>query len=188
MVCLAGEGVQVLFNVAQLLQEPIGAERVYEIDGSVDGVAEDAPPLDARGTVRLVRTNRGLLAYADLDAVARDACSRCLRPVETPVHVAFEEEFLPSVDVLTGQLLPRAEEEDDLFRIDDHHHLDLTEAVRQALVMHQPMRPLCRPDCAGLCSRCGADLNQGPCDCPEEPVDDRWAALRGLMVRDDGDG
>lgn len=175
----------VLFNVAQLLQEPIGAERVYELAGQqVAGVAEEVPPSDLSGTVRLVRTNRGLLAYADLDAVARDVCSRCLGPAETPMHVTVEEEFLPSVDVHTGQPLPRAAVDDDAFLIDEHHHLDLTEAVRQTLVMEQPMRPLCREDCAGLCEHCGADLNLGNCNCPEESVDSRWAALRGLAAHE----
>ncbi|MGD9892344.1 MAG: DUF177 domain-containing protein [Dehalococcoidia bacterium] len=175
-----------LFNVAQLLQEPIGAERTYAIDASIPGTERDAPASDALGTVRLMRTNRGLLAYAELDAVARDACSRCLQPVEMPIHLSLREEYLPTVDVHTGQPLPPLDEGEDaeVFRIDEHHHLDLTEAVRQALVTQQPMRPLCRPDCAGLCAHCGADLNEGPCGCPEEPVDDRWSILRGLTVSD----
>ncbi|MGH2599701.1 MAG: YceD family protein [Dehalococcoidia bacterium] len=173
-----------LFNVAQLLQEPVGAERVYDVSASIPGVADDAPPTDVAGGVRLVRTNRGLLAYAALDAIARDICGRCLQPTETPLHVTLEEEFLPTVDVNTGQAVPHAEEDAEAFRIDEHHHLDLTEAVRQALVMQQPMQPLCRPDCKGLCARCGADLNAGPCGCPKEPVDERWAALRGLHVNE----
>jgi uncharacterized protein len=126
------------------------------------------------------------LVYADLDALTQDTCSRCLRPVETPVHLSIEEEYLPTVDVTTGQPLPRRDEDaEEFFEIDAHHHVDLTEAVRQTLVMNEPMRPLCRPDCAGLCNQCGADLNEGPCDCPEQPADDRWAALRALRLNDE---
>lgn len=174
-----------LFNVAQLLQEPIGAERVYPVDAAVPG-AGDVSGTDVRGTVRLTRTNRGLLAYAELDAVARDTCGRCLRPTEQPLHLSLREEFLPTVDVHTGQPLPPLDEgeDSDVFRIDEHHHLDLGEAVRQSLVTQQPMQALCRPDCAGLCATCGADLNLGRCACPEEAVDDRWSALRGLRVSD----
>lgn len=175
-----------LFNVAQLLQEQIGAERMYAVDASIPGAESDTPETDVRGSVRLTRTNRGLLAYAELDAVARDACGRCLRPTETPLHVSLREEYLPTVDVHTGQPLPPLDEGEDAeaFRIDEHHHLDLTEAVRQALVTLLPMRPLCRADCAGLCPRCGADLNEGPCRCPAEPVDDRWSVLRGLAINE----
>jgi uncharacterized protein len=185
LVRLAGEGFPVLFNASQLLQEPIGSERAYHIDETVAGAGDDGAPVDVRGHVRLMRTNRGLLAYGELDARARGACSRCLRPVETPVHLTIEEEFLPTVDVATGQPLPRQDDDAGAyFEIDAHHHVDLTEAVRQTLVMNEPMRPLCRPDCAGLCTRCGADLNEGRCACPEEPADDRWAALRGLKLTD----
>jgi uncharacterized protein len=174
----------VLFNVAQLLQEPIGAERSAAIAGSIPGVTADTPATDVTGSVRLVRTNRGLLAYADVHAMVRETCSRCLQPAELPLHVELAEEFLPTVDVHTGQPMPPPDaEEDAFFRIDEHHHLDLTEAIRQALVMEQPMRPLCRPECAGLCPRCGADRNAGPCGCADEPADDRWAVLRGLNVK-----
>jgi uncharacterized protein len=176
----------VLFNVSQLLQEPIGAQRVYAVRETIEGSGEDAGPVDIEGSVRLVRTNRGLLAYADLDTLARGACSRCLRPVETPVHLTLEEEYLPTVDIATGQPLPKRDtDDDDRFEIDEHHHVDLTEAVRQALVVSEPMRPLCRPDCAGLCTQCGADLNEGRCACLEQPADDRWAALRALRLNDE---
>lgn len=185
-MCVAAEGLPVLFNVSQLLQEPIGAERTYDVDETVAGVDEDGASLEVRGWVRLLRTNRGLLASGELDALTRGACGRCLRPVETPVHVTIEEEYLPTVDVTTGQPLPRQGDKDGaFFEIDAHHHVDLTEAVRQALVVNEPMRPLCRPDCAGLCNQCGADLNEGPCACPAEPADDRWAALRGLKLQDE---
>jgi uncharacterized protein len=176
----------VFFNVAQLLREPIGAERTYEIDADVPDVVEDAAPSHVKGTVRLVRTHRGLLAYASLDGVLRDVCSRCLGPVEMPVHLTVEEEFLPSVDVNSGAPLPVEDADADAFRIDDHHHLDLTEAVRQALVTEQPMQPLCRPDCAGLCPTCGVDLNQSTCQCPRDETDPRWAVLSQLATRQNG--
>jgi uncharacterized protein len=172
----------VLFNVSQLLQESPGAERSYTIREAIPGVDEDAPPADVAGRVRLQRTNRGVFAHAEIDALVRDACGRCLGPAETPVHLTIEEEFLPTLDVHTGQPVARPAGDDAAFSIDEHHHLDLTEAVRQALVVEEPMQPLCRPDCAGLCGRCGADLNQGPCACPAEIPDDRWAALRGLTI------
>lgn len=184
IVTVDGTAIHVLFNVAQLLQEQIGAERVYQVDASIPGAESDTQETDVRGMVRLTRTNRGLLAYAELDAVVRDTCGRCLRPTEQPLHVSLREEYLPTVDVHTGQPLPPLDEGEDAetFRVDEHHHLDLSEAVRQALVTQQPMRPLCRADCAGLCPSCGADLNESACACPEEPVDDRWSILRGLQV------
>jgi uncharacterized protein len=55
--------------------------------------------------------------------------------------------------------------------------LDLAPLARDAVLLGLPMALLCREDCQGLCDRCGADLNDGPCPCPEAPVDDRWAVL-----------
>jgi uncharacterized protein len=171
---------RVLFNVSQLLREQIGAERVYPLDGPIPAVTEDGPASHVEGTARLVRTHRGLLAYAQLNALARDTCSRCLGTAEIPLQVSVEEEFLPTVDVLTGAPLPRPED-DSVFLVDEHHHLDLTEAIRQALVIAQPMQPLCRPECAGLCERCGTDRNTGPCACPPDAPDARWSALGALL-------
>lgn len=58
--------------------------------------------------------------------------------------------------------------------------LDLAPAVRETVLLDAPSSPLCRPDCAGLCPRCGADLNQGPCGCADDLVDERWQALDAL--------
>jgi uncharacterized protein len=170
----------VLFNVAQLLREPIGAERVSAVDADV-AVADDMPPAHVTGRARIVRTHRGLLVYVDAEGAVRDICGRCLGPAEAPVHVHVEEEYLPTVDIITGMPLPRPTD-DATFLIDEHHHVDLTEAVRQALVLAQPMQMLCRPDCAGLCPQCGADLNEGRCVCPPAVIDPRWSALGRLAV------
>jgi len=48
-------------------------------------------------------------------------------------------------------------------------HVDLAPMLREHIILAAPMQPLCRIDCAGLCARCGADLNEGPCSCPPEP-------------------
>lgn len=178
-----GEDRIVLFNVAQLIQEPTGSERHYQIADTMRDVSDEGETT-VSGAVRLVRTNRGILAYASVDAVVPDLCSRCLGPAEVAIHTDLAEEFIPAVDVHTGQPIaaPEDDADGDTFRIDEHHHLDLTEALRQVLVAEEPMRALCRPDCAGLCATCGSDLNLGRCACPREGTDDRWAALRSLQL------
>lgn len=173
------------FNVAQLLREPTGAERTYPVDVDLP-VAEDAPPSHLEGLVRLVRTHRGLLAYGNLTGELRDTCSRCLGVAVEPVTLRFEDEFLPTVDINTGAQLPRDPADAEAFEIDEHHHLDLTEAVRQALVVEQSMQPLCREDCAGLCAQCGVNLNEGRCACSTETVDARWSALERLRASENG--
>jgi uncharacterized protein len=171
----------VFFNVSQLLREDTGATRIYDIDEPVTLPLEGEPNARVSGQVRLTRTDRGLLAQGRLRAVTQETCSRCLGPAVVPLDLTVEEEYYPTVDPFTSARAPEPEEPTP-FRIDELHHLDLTEAVRQAAVLEEPMAPLCRPDCRGLCAQCGADLNAEPSNhtCEAAPADDRWAALRGF--------
>lgn len=177
--CTPRRGSQVLFNVSQLLREPIGSERTYTLDAEITIPDADVPPTRVHGRVRLVRTNHGLIAYTDVEATIDDVCSRCLAPVQIPLRLHGEDEFFPSVDPVTGAPLP---DPDDpfAFRIDAHHHLDLTDVVVQLLVLERPMQPRCRETCAGLCADCGANLNDEPEHRPHEATDARWAILERI--------
>jgi uncharacterized protein len=97
-------------------------------------------------------------------------CRRCLSAVRVDVddrvRLLFTEDE-DNNDPAAVILPPRAAE------------IDLADAVREALILAMPEYPLCREDCRGLCPRCGADLNQGPCTCPP-PTDPRWGALETL--------
>ena len=95
------------------------------------------------------------------------------------MHVSFAERFYPTLDVVTGVALPPIEE-DEVFPINEHHEVDLTEAIRQNVLLALPMVTLCNPDCAGLCSQCGHDLNLGPCQCEPE-TDARLSVLKTLL-------
>jgi uncharacterized protein len=171
-----------IFNVAQLLKSPVGTSLTEDIDEEHVVLDEDIKlvgPLT--GHVRMRRINQGLLVDGWVDVTLELSCTRCLKDFEQPMHVTFAERFYPTVDVVTGiPLSPSDEEEDDAFPIDEHHQLDLTEAVRQAVLLAIPMATLCKEDCAGLCSQCGKDLNLGPCNCEPE-VDTRMSVLKTLL-------
>ena len=166
-------------NVSQLLQEPIGALREYEVSESVDiiGDGEGSP---VEGDCRLLRTQRSILATCSLNTNVKLTCSRYLNQFSHHLKLNFEEEYLPTVDVATGLPLPRPEDS-SAFTIDEHHILNLTEAVRQYSLLTIPMKPLCTRDCAGICQNCGKNLNQGSCDCPKQYADPRWADLTKLL-------
>jgi uncharacterized protein len=174
-----------LWNVAGLLGEPPGSERDYAIQDTSIDLGEDlrlAEPIDGR--VRLSRTNRGILARADLRATLALECSRCLREIAVPVVVEVQEEYLPSIDLATGHPLP-VEEEPDVLRLSDHHELDLETPVREAIQLAEPIAPLCRPDCPGLCIVCGGRLDEGAHDHPDDDIDPRLEALRGFTPEGD---
>ena len=168
------------YNVAQLLKEPVGSTRQYRLDQTLHPADRDSY-ISAQGQLSLMRTDRGIWLNAQLDAMVWSACSRCLSRYPCPVGIVMAEEFFPTVDVGTGQSLQVPEWNEGSFTIDRQHVLDLTEAVRQHIITNQPMKPLCLPDCLGLCSTCGANRNQHPCSCEGESTDPRWAPLNQLL-------
>jgi uncharacterized protein len=165
-------------NVSQLLQEPIGSTRDYEINEAADIIGE-GKRYQIKGQCRLLRTQRSILVKCGLTTEVELSCGRCLARFRQPLKVNFEEEYLPTVDVRSGVMLP-SPEEPNAFTIDEHHILDLTEGIRQYALMAIPMKPLCKKDCAGLCQKCGQNLNQGRCGCPAEEIDPRWSKLAEL--------
>src|SRR6266545_6814921 len=156
-------------NVSGLLKETAGAARDYPIDATpgeltellaTENGARGVEPLT--GQVRLMRTQQSVFARGRLATRLSVECSRCLDTAEVPVRFDLEAEFFPEVDVVTGRGLPKPD--DDLaFTINQNHELNLSEAVRQHLILELPMHVVCRDTCAGLCPRCGANLNRGPC-------------------------
>jgi len=165
----------VQINVSQLLQEPVGSTREYEINAA-DEIIDDGKVDNVQGKCNLMRTQRSILVKCALDAGIELMCSRCLNKFHHPLKIKFEEEYLPTVDIHSGAPLP-APEESSAFTIDERHNIDLKEAVRQYALLAVPMKALCDEDCAGLCQKCGQNLNEGKCDCPAEDIDPRWAKL-----------
>lgn len=170
------------FNVAQLMKAQVSTcleSDIHEVDVQLDSDIKVIGPID--GHVRMRRTNQGILADGWVDMIVELVCDRCLKEFQQPTHVAFEELFFPTLDMNTGLPIPAPIDEEDAFPIDDHHILDLTEAVRQGLLLQQPMIILCREDCPGLCPQCGHDLSLGPCDCQPEVVDNPFSILEKLL-------
>lgn len=167
-------------SVSQLLKEPIGSIRNYEVGGTVD-ITGNGVGSEVQGEVRLTRVNRGILVKGTLYTEVEIACSRCLSLFSCPLTLDIEEEYFPITDVCSGTPLSLPDEPGS-FTIDEHHFIDLTEAIRQYSLLAIPMKPRCREDCAGLCPSCGHNLNQGGCDCPPWEADPRWSKLKKLVL------
>jgi len=166
-------------NVSQQLKSSIGSIRNYEVSEVVSIAGGDSM---VEGKVTLVRTDRGILTRAILHTEVEVNCSRCLSLFDYPLTLNIEEEYFPITDVVSGTSLSLPEEP-GCFTIDEHHVLDLTEAVRQYALLAIPMKPLCGEDCAGLCPTCGHNLNQGPCDCLPQQADPRRSKLNKLALQ-----
>jgi uncharacterized protein len=172
----------VRFNVAQLLKSAAGASREYDLEEDITGIDKDldvVKPL--QGKVKFLRTGNGILVTGRLQTEVSLPCRRCLAPVAVPVTFDLEEQFHPSIDLISGQAVPAADDEEEATRTDARHILDLTEVVRQNLLLTVPMSALCSSQCRGLCPECGENLNEGSCRCQREEGDPRLAALRDLL-------
>lgn len=111
-------------------------------------------------------------------------CSRCLRPID--------REMKGEIDMLVE--IGGSEESSGETRLEAsdlgllqvaQDELDTEPILIDELQLNIPMKPLCQPDCKGLCGECGADLNRGDCSCDKAPIDPRWEALAALKSRSD---
>lgn len=174
------------YPLAGLLAEPAGSERRYDIAGATiplpDGLRLVEP---IEGTLRVSRTNRGVLVDARLSTAIAGTCSRCLRDIEVPMSVDIREEALPSVDLATGHAVDTSSEP-DVARLTDHHELDLAALAADAISLEEPIVALCEEACPGLCVECGQRLGPDHVEHETDDIDPRMAALRAFKV-DAGD-
>lgn len=172
------------FNVAQLLKESTGAVRNYEVNTDLEGDFDDEDlkiVVPLTGQVRLLRTGPNILATGELQTSIEKSCGRCLTSFTAPVAIELEEEFFPTLDIITGAVITQPPEIEEANLINEQHILDLSEVVRQELLVASSSQLYCRPDCKGLCPTCGQDLNVGSCNCHDEDVDPRWTGLQTLL-------
>ncbi len=164
-------------NVGELLADR-HAVRVLPFSEHMASPADDVT-LEApvEGELVLSSTGRTVCLTGQVRAVAGLTCGACLARFEQPLDIPVSEEFRRP----GGGLAPAQEElqsEDFLMLVEPGDIIDVTEVVRQNLILALPIAPRCREDCRGLCPRCGADLNRGPCACEGREIDPRLQPLR----------
>ncbi len=172
------------YNVAQLLKEPMGSTRSYVVTEAFAGWGSVADRIE--GLLTVLKTHQGVLVRLNLDVWFSSLCSRCNGEFPRSSQLFIEEEFFPTTDPQTGHRLSHPDDPDAL-QIDDHNILDVSEVVRQTVIADQPMKPLCHPDCRGLCQICGTNLNANECRCGDTQIDPRWGALAALLPIESGE-
>jgi len=139
------EPLRALINVAQLLKEPVGSSQSHDISGTIGEEVEAF----VEGKAKVIRISRGVLVQCKLNVEVKLICSRCLNTFLCPISFTAEEEFLPISD-LPGDLALSSPEQSEGFTINNKNILDLSELIRQYVLLNLPMKPLCRPDCPGI--------------------------------------
>lgn len=149
----------------------IDVSRLDRDGEEVEGVLDDAvldlhdeylrPFAGIRYRLSVQLAGRELLARGELEQDFEAVCSRCGADFDFTVTVP---DFLAS------------------FETDEKTEIvDLTDELRQSIILALPTYPVCRADCRGVCSTCGKNLNEGPCACVHEERDGRWGALDALL-------
>jgi uncharacterized protein len=160
-------------DVRDLVGRP-GTSKVEQLSGTVDELSTELASLPAdapiTGELVLESLDEGILAIGVLEGSMSLRCARCLKEFERGFSVELSELFVP---------FPH--EDSDEYPLDPEGFLDPDQMVRDAVGVELPYAPVCRPDCRGLCSRCGGDLNLGECTCTEPETDPRWDALDALL-------
>ena len=125
--------------------------------------ADNGCTVDCKVSGKAESYSGSIKIYGHADAVVSTMCARCLKPLEIPVSVDFDETVGHDGIELNGTIL------------------NIDNIVKNNIVVELPIRFLCREDCKGICSICGADLNITDCNCGYEQFDERFAVLKKLL-------
>lgn len=137
---------------------------------------------------RLESVTEGVLLSADVYAVAKGECIRCLEPVEIVIERKIQELYNYEPTNERGKKKKRDDDEIDLDLEDElmmvGNIMDLETPIRDAVVLSLPINPLCDENCLGLCPDCGGKWADLPEDHAHDVIDARWAALGSLSLED----
>lgn len=191
-------------SVAQVASRPGQSKEIDATFPAPSGIGDEIVGVDEGADVSVVGSFDsivdGLILNARISAPVHAECTRCLKPIQRDWTVNVTS-FFPyedksaagkggkagkngkeeEVDIIAGE----DEGEDTYPLLDGGAWADLEALLRDTLVEELPLQPLCKPDCKGLCSQCGIDLNENP-DHQHDMTDIRFAALEGLKAKLEG--
>jgi len=141
-------------------------------------VGEDAGKENAHVSITVHKHGKGVFIKGSAVMSSLFTCSRCLKRFYLPLSADFEEEYLPAPEVSesVAQELTAEELEAGFYHNDE---INIEELIREQMLLAVPMKPLCKPDCRGICPS-GKDLNTGFCGCKENAIDPRLMPLKKI--------
>lgn len=181
---MSGEGgFSLLVKVTPIPEE--GEEGRWEIPPEAfKSGADEAHPLPVKDVAilhgRIYRDDRTVFFNGAVEAVFSLSCGRCLKPFDMDIQEDVTAVFMPRGLLAAGDDEAEVTDADVDVHSYEEDEIDLYAPAHDQVALALPMRPLCAESCKGLCPRCGEDLNEGPCGCPEPEIDSRFAALKKL--------
>lgn len=134
-------------------------------------VSDDLTLSPLEGNFIVTRTGEGIYIGGTLKSVLELECMRCLIDTRQPINFKLDDLFYyPPESAPKGELV-----------LGEDGYIDLAPLVRELGLLEVPIQPICREDCQGLCMVCGQNFNEDNCDCEEDNIDPRMAALKKLL-------
>ncbi len=161
-------------NVGFLINQPVGSSRDFLFEVPQYSLDPDLLLSALSGTALVTRTTQGLLVQVVMHATLHAECVRCLTDFQLGLNIDFTELYAFSQKSVTesGLILP------------EDAHINLYPIIREYMLLDIPIKPLCSPDCKGLCPICGENLNENPCNHGPDNIDPRLSILRSLLDED----
>lgn len=152
------------------------SESAEEMEISADGVKFPSP-IEVDITTML--SGEEIICQGEVYATVEIECSRCLDIFDLPINTRLQ--FV--VKMLDSPVDLENDEDDDDYEVIPKTQtvFDISQRVKDAIVLNMPLKPLCGDECRGLCPMCGVNLNEGGCECTPDKTDERWDALRDIF-------
>ena len=141
-------------NVGFFHNLPVGSYRDIHFDSEEIHLPPDLDLKQLKGSVHISRTPQGLLFEGKFEASIPTECVRCLEPFDLSLNIEFDEVYAYKSGTFT---------ESGLY-VPEDGNIDLSPVVREYMMLDIPIKPICKPDCQGLCTICGENLNFSTCE------------------------
>ena len=165
------------------LTDIAGASRRFDFELSPDELDLEDSDLSLKSGVHVTgeveKTAAELMVRGSITGDGEIECSRCLDPVEQKLKIDFQVSFVTPEHFSADKEneVGEADLDTDILEGD---RIDIKDIVREQILLNIPEQVFCRPDCKGLCPKCGANRNLIDCNCDLNETDPRWAALKNL--------
>jgi uncharacterized protein len=165
------------------LELSVDEKSVTEVLGEGSGGQKFSLLSPVKARLNLSHTGSMVNVEGSLNADISLNCSRCLKDFTYVAGPVFSLYFVRGGEKPEEREKELAPEDLEINYLEGDI-LDTTDLILEQLTLDLTMQPLCKDDCKGLCPRCGADLNPGPCGCKkEERIDPRFETLKGFKVK-----
>ena len=158
-----------LVKIVKMTDSEIPVEVEFPVEAFSDNSLNFSSPVRLLG--KIINLSGMIRIEAILNFSVEHSCDRCLTSFTNHYEIPLSDEIA----------LVNSEREIDEYIPYSNNRVDLSEAIYKCIFSEMGIKNICKPDCKGLCGKCGADLNNGICNCSDEDIDPRLLKLKELL-------